>query len=100
MMNATQHCRRTAFAVVVRIWLSPRGTKQFPLKPVSKSVRGISRATALRPAKSAMLGSNTGGDVVEIYDHPILICSRTKVSPFYDGYNFNIPSQDVSSCGR
>ncbi len=87
MMNA-----RMIAAQPLRLYASveARGTKQFPTKPVSKSVqRYLKGDGSMRPAKSAMLGSNTGGDVVEIYDHPILDLLN-KVSPFYDGYNFNI----------
>lgn len=87
MMNA-----RSIAAQPLRLYASveARGTKQFPTKPVSKSVqRYLKGDGSMRPAKSAMLGSNTGGDVVEIYDHPILDLLN-KVSPFYDGYNFNI----------
>jgi HK97 family phage portal protein len=87
MMNA-----RSVAAQPLRLYASveARGTKQFPSKPVSKSVqRYLKGDGSMRPAKSAMLGSNTGGDVVEIYDHPILDLLN-KVSPFYDGYNFNI----------
>ena len=87
MMNA-----RSIAAQPLRLYASveARGTKQFPTKSVSKSVqRYLKGDGSMRPAKSAMLGSNTGGDVVEIYDHPILDLLN-KVSPFYDGYNFNI----------
>ena len=87
MMNA-----RSIAAQPLRLYASveARGTKQFPTKSVSKSVQRYLKGDGLmRPAKSAMLGSNTGGDVVEIYDHPILDLLN-KVSPFYDGYNFNI----------
>ena len=87
MMNA-----RMIAAQPLRLYASveARGTKQFPTKSVSKSVqRYLKGDGSMRPAKSAMLGSNTGGDVVEIYDHPILDLLN-KVSPFYDGYNFNI----------
>jgi HK97 family phage portal protein len=87
MMNA-----RMVAAQPLRLYASveARGTKQFPTKSVSKSVqRYLKGDGSMRPAKSAMLGSNTGGDVVEIYDHPILDLLN-KVSPFYDGYNFNI----------
>ena len=87
MMNA-----RSIAAQPLRLYASveARGTKQFPTKTVSKSVqRYLKGDGSMRPAKSAMLGSNTGGDVVEIYDHPILDLLN-KVSPFYDGYNFNI----------
>ena len=87
MMNA-----RSIAAQPLRLYASveARGRKQFPTKSVSKSVqRYLKGDGSMRPAKSAMLGSNTGGDVVEIYDHPILDLLN-KVSPFYDGYNFNI----------
>ena len=87
MMNA-----RSIAAQPLRLYasLDARGAKQFPTKSVSKSVqRYLKGDGSMRPAKSAMLGSNTGGDVVEIYDHPILDLLN-KVSPFYDGYNFNI----------
>jgi HK97 family phage portal protein len=87
MMNA-----RSIAAQPLRLYASveARGTKQFPTKSVSKSVqRYLKGDGSMRPAKSAMLGSNTGGDVVEIFDHPILDLLN-KVSPFYDGYNFNI----------
>lgn len=87
MMNA-----RSIAAQPLRLYASveARGTKQFPTKSVSKSVqRYLKGDGSVRPAKSAMLGSNMGGDVVEIFDHPILDLLN-KVSPFYDGYNFNI----------
>ena len=87
MMNA-----RSIAAQPLRLYasLDARGAKQFPTKSVSKSVqRYLKGDGSMRPAKSAMLGSNTGGEVVEIYDHPILDLLN-KVSPFYDGYNFNI----------
>lgn len=87
MMNA-----RSIAAQPLRLYASieARGAKQFPTKSVSKSVqRYLKGDGSMRPAKSAMLGSNTGGDVVEIYDHPILDLLN-RVSPFYDGYNFNI----------
>ena len=87
MMNA-----RSIAAQPLRLYasLDARGAKQFPTKSVSKSMqRYLKGDGSMRPAKSAMLGSNTGGEVVEIYDHPILDLLN-KVSPFYDGYNFNI----------
>jgi HK97 family phage portal protein len=87
MMNA-----RSIAAQPLRLYASieARGVKQFHTKPVSRSVqRYLKGDGTMRPAKSAMLGSNTGGDVVEIYDHPILDLLN-RVSPFYDGYNFNI----------
>ena len=87
MMNA-----RSIAAQPLRLYasLDARGAKQFPTKSVGKSVqRYLKGDGSMRPAKSAMLGSNTGGEVVEIYDHPILDLLN-KVSPFYDGYNFNI----------
>jgi HK97 family phage portal protein len=87
MMNA-----RSIAAQPLRLYasLDARGAKQFPTKSVSKSVqRYLKGDGSMRPAKSAMLGSNTGGEVVEIFDHPILDLLN-KVSPFYDGYNFNI----------
>ncbi len=63
MMNA-----RSIAAQPLRLYASmeARGTKGFPTKSISKGVQRYLRGDAsVRPAKSAMLGSNTGGEVVE-----------------------------------
>ena len=87
MMNA-----RSIAAQPLRLYasLENTNTKHFPTKQASKSVtRYLKGDASVRPAKSAMLGANTGGEVVEIFDHPVLDLLN-KVSPFYDGYNFAV----------
>ena len=87
MMNA-----RSIAAQPIRLYASveSRGHKGWAHKPASKSVQRYLKGDGrMRPAKSAMLSANTGGDVVEIYDHPILDLLN-RVSPFMDGYNFSV----------
>ena len=87
MMNA-----RSIAAQPIRLYASveSRGHKGWAYKPASKSVQRYLKGDGrMRPAKSAMLGANTGGDLVEIYDHPILDLLN-RVSPFMDGYNFAV----------
>ena len=87
MMNA-----RSIAAQPLRLYASVegRGHKGWAHKPASKSVQRYLKGDGrMRPAKSAMLSANTGGDVVEIYDHPILDLLN-RVSPFMDGYNFSV----------
>jgi len=87
MMNA-----RSIAAQPIRLYasLETRANKHWATKSVSKSTtRYLKGDSQQRPAKSAMLGSNTGGDLVEIYDHPILDLLN-RVSPFMDGYNFAV----------
>jgi HK97 family phage portal protein len=87
MMNA-----RSIAAQPIRLYasLEERGSKRWPSKSVSKSTtRYLKGDSSQRPAKSAMLGSNTGGELVEIFDHPILDLLN-RVSPFMDGYNFSV----------
>jgi HK97 family phage portal protein len=87
MMNA-----RSIAAQPLRLYASveSRGHKGWAHKPASKSVQRYLKGDGrMRPAKSAMLSANTGGDVVEIYDHPILDLLN-RVSPFMDGYNFSV----------
>jgi HK97 family phage portal protein len=87
MMNA-----RSIAAQPIRLYASveSRGHKGWAYKPASKSVQRYLKGDGrMRPAKSAMLSANTGGDVVEIYDHPILDLLN-RVSPFMDGYNFSV----------
>jgi len=87
MMNA-----RSIAAQPLRLYASVegRGHKGWAYKPASKSVQRYLKGDGrMRPAKSAMLSANTGGDVVEIYDHPILDLLN-RVSPFMDGYNFAV----------
>ena len=87
MMNA-----RSIAAQPLRLYASveSRGHKGWAHKPASKSVQRYLKGDGrMRPAKSAMLSANTGGDLVEIYDHPILDLLN-RVSPFMDGYNFAV----------
>ena len=70
--------------------LEGSGRKRFASKSVNRNVeRYLKGDASVRPAKSVMSGTNGGGEVVEIYDHPILDL-LANVSPFIDGYQFNV----------
>jgi HK97 family phage portal protein len=67
-----------------------RGLKNYGTKRINRNVeRYLKGDASVRPAKSVMTGTNGGGDVVEIYDHPVLDL-LANVSPFIDGYQFNV----------
>lgn len=65
-----------------------RNTQSY--KSVSRSTEKYLKGDAsVRPAKSVMTGTMGGGELVEIFDHPILDLLQN-VSPFIDGYQFNV----------
>lgn len=62
----------------------------FKSKKTSKNTQRYLRGdTSLRPCKSVLAHTGNQGEIVEIYDHPILDLLHN-VSPFIDGYQFTV----------
>lgn len=65
-------------------------TRGFKSKRISKhSQRYLKGDCQLRPCKSVLAHTGHQGEIVEIYDHPILDLLHN-VSPFIDGYQFTV----------
>ena len=59
-------------------------------KRISKNTeRYLKGDSSLRPCKSVLAHTGHQGNIVEIYDHPVLELLN-KVSPFIDGYQFTV----------
>ncbi len=101
--HAIQHLKGYVYAAAM---LNARSIASQPLRLYARidarrrntqSYKSINRSTEkylkgdakIRPAKSVMSGTNGGGELVEIFDHPILDLLQN-VSPFIDGYQFNV----------
>ena len=85
MLNA-----RSIASQPLKLYAKAGKTSGLITRSVSKSgMRYLRGDTDLRPAKSVMAATGQSGDIVEIYDHPVLDLLH-KVSPFIDGYQFTV----------
>ena len=85
MLNA-----RSIASQPLKLYAKAGKTSGLITRSVSKSgMRYLRGDTDLRPAKSVLAATGQSGDIVEIYDHPVLDLLH-KVSPFIDGYQFTV----------